>query len=79
MSRIRISTTVDSDLLAAVRERRPCATDSSVLEEALAALLGNLERAEIDASYREAYDRLPLDTPDAWGDLATFRAATGAA
>lgn len=79
MSRIRISTTVDSDLLAAVRERRSGATDSSVLEEALAALLGNLERAEIDASYREAYDRLPLDTPDAWGDLATFRAAAGAA
>jgi hypothetical protein len=74
-----VSTTVDTDLLTAVRERRPGATDSSVLEEALGALLSDLERAEIDASYREAYDRLPLDTPDAWGDLATFRAAAGAA
>ena len=79
MSRTRISTTVDGDLLMAIRERRPGATDSSVLEEALGALLGELERAEVDASYREAYDRLPLDAPDAWGDLASFRAAAGAA
>jgi post-segregation antitoxin (ccd killing protein) len=78
MSRIRISTTVDSDLLEAARERRPAANDSSLLEEALAALLRELERAEISASYREAYDRLPLDTPDEWGDLASFRAAAGA-
>ena len=30
--------------------------------------------ARIDASY-EAYDRLPLDTPDAWGDLESFISA----
>lgn len=28
--------------------------------------------AELDASY-EAYDALPLETTDAWGDLASFR------
>jgi hypothetical protein len=78
MSRTRISTTVDGDLLTAVRERRPGATDSSVLEEALQSLLAGLERAEIDASYREAYDRLPFDAPDAWGDLASFGAAADA-
>ena len=78
MGRTRISTTVDADLLAAVRERRPAANDSSVLEEALRALLADLRRAEIDASYREAYDRMPFDTPDEWGDLATFAAAASA-
>ena len=78
MSRTRISTTVDGDLLTAVRERRPGATDSSVLEEALTALLSDLERTETDASYREAYDRLPVDAPDAWGDLASFGTAADA-
>lgn len=33
-------------------------------------------RAEIDASYA-AYDEIPLDTPDAWGDLASWRDAAG--
>ena len=31
-------------------------------------------RDEIDASYA-AYDEHPLDEPDAWGDLASFRRA----
>ena len=61
-----------------MRERRPGASDSSVLEEALQALLADLRRAEIDASYREAYDRVPFDAPDAWGDLASFGAAADA-
>ena len=29
--------------------------------------------AELDAAY-VAYERVPLDTPDEWGDLASFRA-----
>jgi hypothetical protein len=29
---------------------------------------------EIDAAYA-AYDRHPLNEPDEWGDLASFRAA----
>ena len=44
MARTRISTTVDHDLLTAVRERRPGASDSSVLEEALQALLDDRGR-----------------------------------
>ncbi len=33
--------------------------------------------AEIDAAYA-AYDAHPLDEPDEWGDLASFREAAGA-
>lgn len=33
------------------------------------------DSAEIDAAYA-AYDEQPLDEPDAWGDLASWRAAT---
>jgi hypothetical protein len=32
----------------------------------------------IDASYA-TYDQLPLETPDAWGDLASFRQAARSA
>lgn len=28
--------------------------------------------AEVDRQYGEAYRRVPLDTPDAWGDLESF-------
>ena len=42
---------------------------------ALAATL--LRTAEVDASYA-AYDAHPLDEPDEWGDLASFRRAVGA-
>lgn len=28
---------------------------------------------EIDAAYARAYSEHPLDTPDEWGDLASFR------
>lgn len=44
----------------------------------MTALLADLERSEIEAAYREAYDRLPFDLPDAWGDLASFGTAAGA-
>ncbi len=37
-------------------------------------LTGHSREAEIDAAY-EAYDRLPLDAPDEWGDLASFHDA----
>jgi len=32
--------------------------------------------AEIDRAYR-AYDEHPLNAPDAWGDLGSFREAAG--
>lgn len=74
MTRTRLSTTVDSDLLRTAREVRPDVTDSAVIEEALRALLARHRAAAIDAAY-SAYDAQPLDEPDEWGDLASFREA----
>jgi len=51
--------------------------DAVLLDEALRALLARHRSAEIDESYA-AYDGHPLDEPDEWGDLASFRAAAGA-
>ena len=36
-----------------------------------------LPRPEIDASY-SVYDEHPMEEPDAWGDLASFREAAAA-
>lgn len=77
MARVRVSTTVDEHLLAGARRARPELPDSVLLDEALAALLARNRAVEIDAAY-EAYDRLPLDAADEWGDLASFRATAGA-
>ena len=49
-------------------------TDASLMDEALAALLARHRSVEIDASYA-VYDDHPLDEPDEWGDLASFRRA----
>jgi post-segregation antitoxin (ccd killing protein) len=76
MARVRISTTVDEQLLAAARERRPGVNDSALIDGALDALLARSRAGEIDAAYA-AYERLPLDAGDEWGDLASFRAAAG--
>ena len=74
MSRVRVSTTVDEQLLEEARRARSGLNDATLLDEALQALLGRHRRAEIDASYH-AYDRHPLDEADEWGDLASFREA----
>lgn len=73
MSRTRLSTTVDARLLESARKAsgKP---DSALVDEALAALLARHRSAEVDASYA-AYDAHPLDEPDEWGDLASFRRA----
>jgi post-segregation antitoxin (ccd killing protein) len=76
MARVRISTTVDEQLLRAARETRSGLNDSALIDEALGALLARNRALEIDAAYA-AYDRLPLDADDEWGDLASFRAAAG--
>ena len=76
MARVRISTTVDERLLAAARESRSGVRDAALIDEALEALLARSRGAELDAAYA-AYDRLPLDSGDEWGDLASFRAAAG--
>ena len=77
MARVRISTTVDETLLATARQTRSKLTDSALIDEALAALLARHRAVEIDAAYA-AYDRVPLDARDEWGDLASFRRAAGA-
>ena len=74
MPRARISTTVDEELLKSVRRLRAGVPDSVLIEEALAALVALHRRAEIDAAYA-AYDKVPLETNDEWGDLASFRGA----
>ena len=48
--------------------------DSALIDEALSALLARHRAVELDAAYA-AYDESPLDTPDEWGDLASFRTA----
>jgi hypothetical protein len=52
-------------------------TDAALIDEALAALLARYRSVEVDASYA-AYDEHPLDEPDEWGDLASFRRAAAA-
>lgn len=76
MGRTRISTTVDAELLEGAR-RVSGKPDSALVDEALAALLARHRAAEVDASYA-AYDAHPIDEPDAWGDLASFRRAAAA-
>lgn len=77
MTRVRVSTTVDGAVLAAARQLRRDANDAALLDEALQALLDRHRAGEIDAAYG-AYDDLPIDEPDAWGDLASFRVAAAA-
>lgn len=77
MARVRVSTTVDGELLAEARRLRNGGPDSSLLDEALGALLARHRAGEVDSSYA-AYDEHPLDEPDEWGDLASFREAAAA-
>jgi hypothetical protein len=74
MARVRVSTTVDDALLARARQSRPSLNDAALLDLALDALLAQQRQAEIDVAYA-AYDHDPLDSPDEWGDLASFREA----
>jgi len=74
MNRIRLSTTVDAELLEHARGLRSGGTDAALIDEALAALLARYRSAAVDASYA-AYDEHPLAEPDEWGDLASFRRA----
>jgi hypothetical protein len=77
MNRIRLSTTVDAELLTSARSVRSGITDAALIDEALGALLARNRSAEVDASYA-AYDVHPADEPDEWGDLASWRRAAGA-
>jgi hypothetical protein len=77
MTRLRVSTTVDGNLLLTARAAHPQSNDAALLDKALAALLAQSRATEVDAGYR-SYDDHPLDEPDEWGDLASFRAAAAA-
>ena len=76
MGRVRVSTTVDEGLLADARRISGGQPDAVLIDEALRSFLLRHRAAELDAEYT-AYDAHPLDEPDEWGDLATFRAAAG--
>jgi Arc/MetJ family transcription regulator len=77
MPRTRVSTTVDEQLLASARQALAPSTDAALIDQALAALLDRHRATEIDAAYA-VYDEHPLEEPDAWGDLASFREAAAA-
>jgi hypothetical protein len=77
MNRIRLSTTVDAELLGNARSVRSGITDAALIDEALAALLAHHRSAEVDTGYA-AYDEHPAEEPDEWGDLASWRRAAGA-
>ena len=74
MARVRVSTTVDESLIEHARRVRSDLNDAALLDEALGALLARHRAVEIDARYA-VYDDHPLDEPDEWGDLASFRDA----
>jgi antitoxin MazE5 len=73
MSRVRVSTTVDEALLAEARRVSGGQPDAALIDDALRSFLLRHRAAEINAEYA-AYEAHPLEEPDAWGDLATFRA-----
>ena len=77
MPRRRVSTTVDEGLLTSARSMCGDLTDAALIDAALEALLRVHRRAEVDAS-DATYDASPLDLPDEWGDLASFRDAAAA-
>jgi hypothetical protein len=77
MRRVRVSTTVDGDLLGAARRLGSNAKNAALLDEALSALVARIRASEIDAAY-VAYDEIPIEEPDEWGSLAEFRAGIAA-
>lgn len=64
-------------LLEEARRVHSGVTDAGLIDAALEGLLAGHRAAEVDASYA-AYDQQPLDEPDEWGDLASFRKAAAA-
>ena len=78
MTRTRISTTVDADLLANARRLRDGMSDSALIDDVLAALLARHRASEVDAAYAAAYAAHPIDEADEWGDLDSFRNAAAA-
>jgi hypothetical protein len=78
MARTRLSTTVDSALLQEARDTGAGANDAALIDAALAALVRDYRRTEFDEAYEAGYATHPIEEPDAWGDLASFRDAAAA-
>ena len=73
MSRVRVSTTVDENLLADARRALEGQPDAVVIDEALRSLLRRHRSAELDAEYA-AYDAHRLESPTSgatWRRFAT--------
>lgn len=68
---------MDAGLLEDARRLRSGTNDASLFDEALEALIARHRTGERDAAYG-AYDDHPIDEPDEWGDLASFREAAAA-
>ena len=68
---------MNAELLDDARRVRFGVTDAALIDAALEALLASHRAAEVNASYA-VYDDHPLDEPDEWGDLASFRQAAAA-
>ncbi len=68
---------MDEELLASARRASGGQPDAVLLDEALRSFLLRHRAAELDSEYA-AYDVHPLDEPDEWGDLASFRRAAAA-
>ena len=66
-------------LLAQARRLLAGKKDAELLDEALRELVRTNREAEIDAAYARAYAEHPIDEPDEWGDLDSFRRAIGRA
>lgn len=75
MPRTRISTTVDSTLLDKARSIGAGSNDAELVDAALKSLLVRYQNAEWDRAYTTAYGEHPIDEPDEWGDLSSFRRA----
>ena len=74
MRRIRVSTTIDGELLEQARDLSNGGTDASILDAALTAFVAANRRTDMDEAYA-AYETQPLDGADEWGDLASFHDA----
>lgn len=72
MARVRISTTVDPQLLTQARALEPGSSDAVLVRKALLALLAQHRQTRVDADYEQAYRLHPPDEPDEWGDLRSF-------
>ncbi len=68
---------MDAELLQNARGLGVGSTDAALVDEALRALIVRHRSAEVDASY-SAYDSHPVDEPDEWGDLASWRRVASA-